>query len=150
MAMALALLQEGIVNTDIWLYDTFEGMTLPTEIDLAHDGTRALGFFDKDMPDAWISCIAGIEEVRNNMILTEYPGDRIHYVAGPVEETIPANLPSEQISLLRLDTDWYASTKHELENLFPMVSEGGVLIIDDYGHWQGSRKAVDEFFREYG
>jgi hypothetical protein len=47
---------------------------------------------------------------------------------------------------LRLDTDWYKSTKTELEWLYPTLSNSGVLIIDDYGHWQGSRKAVDEYF----
>ena len=58
---------------------------------------------------------------------------------------IQDNLP-EKISLLRLDTDWYSSTKKELEILYEKVSPGGVIIIDDYGHWGGSKKAVDEFF----
>jgi hypothetical protein len=49
---------------------------------------------------------------------------------------------------LRLDTDWHASTKHELENLYPIVSKHGIIIIDDYGHWQGSRKAVDEYIQD--
>ena len=55
------------------------------------------------------------------------------------------NLP-ESISVLRLDTDWYESTKHELECLWPKVSPGGFVLIDDYGHFTGARKAVDEFF----
>jgi hypothetical protein len=50
---------------------------------------------------------------------------------------------------LRLDTDWYASTKHELEHLYPRLRHGGILIIDDYGHWKGARQAVDEFIAEY-
>ena len=49
---------------------------------------------------------------------------------------------------MRLDTDWYESTKHELTHLFPLLSSGGVIIIDDYGHWQGAKKAVDEYFEE--
>jgi hypothetical protein len=56
------------------------------------------------------------------------------------------NLP-EQISILRLDTDWYTSTKIELEVLYKKLVKGGILIIDDYGHWQGARKAVDEYFK---
>jgi hypothetical protein len=64
-----------------------------------------------------------------------------------VEETIPQHAP-EQISVLRLDTDWYSSTKHELMHLFPRLSKNGVLIIDDYGHWAGARKAVDEYFAD--
>ena len=64
-----------------------------------------------------------------------------------MEETIPTHIP-HAISLLRLDTDWYESTKHELTHLFPLLSPGGVIIIDDYGHWQGAKKAVDEYFEE--
>jgi hypothetical protein len=78
---------------------------------------------------------------------TGYPSDLINYVEGKVEETIPVNAP-DQISLLRLDTDWYESTKHELIHLYPRLVEGGVLIIDDYGHWQGARRAVDEYIEE--
>ena len=73
-----------------------------------------------------------------------YPAERVHYHPGLVEETIPGGAP-EQIALLRLDTDWYASTKHELEHLYDRVRSGGVVIIDDYDYWEGSRKAVDEF-----
>jgi hypothetical protein len=70
---------------------------------------------------------------------------RIHFHTGMVEDTIPRLAP-ERIAILRLDTDWYVSTKHELEWLWPRLSSGGVLIIDDYGHFTGARKAVDEFF----
>jgi len=66
-------------------------------------------------------------------------------VAGAVEDTLPDRAPME-IALLRLDTDWYASTKHELETLYPRLVSGGVLMLDDYGHWTGCRKAVDEYF----
>jgi hypothetical protein len=60
-----------------------------------------------------------------------------------VEKTLPSHAPA-QIALLRLDTDWYASTRWELEHLFPRLSRNGVLIIDDYGHFKGARQAVDE------
>ena len=72
----------------------------------------------------------------------------MHFVQGMVEETIPAGAP-EKIALLRLDTDWYESTHHEMVHLFPRISDGGVLIIDDYGHWAGARRAVDEYFHEH-
>ncbi|MFC7470447.1 TylF/MycF/NovP-related O-methyltransferase [Actinomadura keratinilytica] len=78
-----------------------------------------------------------------------YPKERLHYVQGLVEKTVPAEAP-EQISVLRLDTDWYASTRHELEHLYPRLVSGGVLLIDDYGYWQGSRRAVDEFLEATG
>jgi hypothetical protein len=78
-----------------------------------------------------------------------YPDAKVHYVVGRVEDTVPDGAPSE-IALLRLDTDWYESTKHELVHLYPRLTPGGVLIIDDYGHWAGCRKAVDEYFSERG
>ena len=90
-------------------------------------------------------CAAG----RSKKILygTGYPSERIHFVPGKVEDTIPASAP-ESIALLRLDTDWYESTKHELVHLFPRLATSGVLIIDDYGHWRGSRLACDEYFEQ--
>jgi O-methyltransferase len=78
---------------------------------------------------------------------TAYPSEKVHYIKGMVEQTIPEFVP-KKIALLRLDTDWYESTKHELEHLFPRLSKGGVLIIDDYGHWQGARKAVEEYLKK--
>ena len=63
-----------------------------------------------------------------------------------MEDPIPERAP-DQIALLRLDTDWYESTKHELVHLFPRLQPGGVLIVDDYHYWRGSRKAVDDYFR---
>jgi hypothetical protein len=83
--------------------------------------------------------------VRNNVCGTGYPREKLHFVVGKVEDTIPATMP-RKIALLRLDTDWYDSTKHELSHLFPLLRPQGVLIVDDYGHWQGARKAVDEYF----
>jgi hypothetical protein len=65
-----------------------------------------------------------------------------------VEDSIPSTIP-EKISLLRMDTDWYESTKHELGHLFPRLSKGGIFILDDYGHWKGARKAADEFFENH-
>lgn len=65
-----------------------------------------------------------------------------------MERTIPAGAPGE-IAILRLDTDWYESTRHELEHLYPRLSPGGILIIDDYGHWRGSRKATDEYIEKH-
>jgi hypothetical protein len=73
----------------------------------------------------------------------------VRFVKGLVEDTLPSSAP-ESIALLRLDTDWYESTRHELIHLFPRLVSGGVLILDDYGHWQGARKALDEYFEEHG
>jgi hypothetical protein len=88
-------------------------------------------------------------EVRAALLSTGYPAERVHLVEGRVEDTLPAAAP-DAIALLRLDTDWYAGTKHELETLYPRLSPGGVLILDDYGHYEGARRAVDEYFADAG
>jgi len=97
--------------------------------------------------DATIRCYSPLEEVKRNMEATGYPPAQISYIKGKVEDTLPAEAPA-QIAVLRLDTDWYESTRHELVHLYPRLSPGGVLIIDDYGYWTGARKAVDEYFRD--
>jgi predicted O-methyltransferase YrrM len=71
---------------------------------------------------------------------------RFRIVEGDVLETLPAQAPA-MLSVLRLDTDWYVSTKHELEQLYPRLLPGGVLIVDDYGYWRGARKATDDYFQ---
>ena len=146
MAVSLALLQEGQRDRDIFLYDTFEGMTAPTINDKTLDGIFAQQHLDRSTNKSGYWCVAGIEEVRLNMNSTGYPEEKIHLIKGPVEKTIPSKMPTDPIALLRLDTDWYESTQHELTHLFPRLVEGGIMIIDDYGHWKGARKAVDEYF----
>lgn len=149
MIIAMALAEAGIVDRDLYLFDTYDGMTEPTDLDRSLDGRTAreqLAVQSKDDASS-VWCRASLDEVRHNMDSTGYPAERIHLVAGPVERTIPACAPAA-ISLLRLDTDWYESTRHELHHLFPRVSPDGVVIIDDYGHWQGARRAVDEYFQE--
>jgi hypothetical protein len=146
------LLQSGASNRTFWLYDTFEGMPDPTDVDVDVDGKPAtdrlaLDESLKDQSHVW--AIAGIEEVRMNLETTGYPISNIKLIKGRVEETIPATLP-KKIAILRLDTDWYESTKHELEHFYDRVVPGGVVIIDDYGYWSGARKAVDEFLEKRG
>jgi hypothetical protein len=150
MLAALALVHAGDLNRDLYLFDTFAGMTPPTEDDVAVDGISAVEHLINDVEKKNVWCIAGLEDVKRNMASTGYPSDRIHYVQGPVEQTVGEAVPPGPIALLRLDTDWYASTRHELEHLFPRLLPGAVLIIDDYGHWQGARKAVDEYFQHHG
>lgn len=145
MAAALTLLQEKDVSRDIYLFDTFTGMTQPSENDVSFDGVPAKDQFPIS-GEAW--CEADISDVKANMESTSYPSALLHYVPGPVEETITSDCSPHQIALLRLDTDWYESTLHELHHLFPRLVKGGILIIDDYGHWQGARKAVDEYFSQ--
>ena len=148
MAAAYALQELGDTSRHIHLFDTYEGMTPPTEKDVTFTGEKADDIL-KHTPkregpgNTW--CVASIEDVRQNMFSTGYPQDRIHFIKGRVEDTIPASAPAN-IALLRLDTDWYESTAHELTHLYPRLTPQGVLILDDYGHWQGARRAVDEYF----
>ena len=148
MAAALTLVGEGDTSRDLFLFDTFEGMTPPTDVDKLADGSLARTHLERDARGTGHWCYAGIDDVRANMASTNYPADRVHFVKGPVEERLPAHAPPAPIALLRLDTDWYESTRHEMIHLFPLLHEGGILIIDDYGHWAGARKAIDEYLAE--
>jgi hypothetical protein len=147
MAAALTLNSLGSTDRDLYLFDTFEGMSKPTDFDVRFNGESASSkFHDKRMDDEssdW--CRAALEDVRAGMESAEYPLSQTHFIKGMVEKTIPDAAP-RVISLLRLDTDFYESTRHELEHLYPRLSQGGALILDDYGHWRGAKQAVDEYF----
>jgi Macrocin-O-methyltransferase (TylF). len=147
MAAALALQAFGDTSRELFLFDTFQGMTTPTESDVDLNGDAARPAYEAALGQNgqcdW--CSAVLDEVRANMSSTGYPTEQVHFVPGPVERTIPTHAP-EAIALLRLDTDWYESTRHELEHLYPRLAHHGALIIDDYGHWKGARKAVDDYF----
>jgi hypothetical protein len=151
MAAAYSLASVGDTGRDLYLYDTYQGMTEPGAIDVDVRGNKAAERLSatKRTKSSEMWGYSPIEDVRRNLLSTGYPPDQLHFVAGRVEETIPREMP-EQIALLRLDTDWYGSTKHELEHLYPRVVSGGVVIFDDYGHWQGARAAVDEYIAANG
>jgi O-methyltransferase len=147
MVAAYALRRAADTSRDLWLYDTFEGMPPPTAADVDFTGRAAADQLASAVGAQadLVVAQASLEEVRANLARTGYPEARMRFVRGLVEDTIPSSAP-EQIALLRLDTDWESSTRHELEHLWPRLAVGGVLIIDDYGHWAGARAAVDAFF----
>jgi len=149
MVVALTLLANGDRSRSLYLYDTFEGMSAPTTADKSPEGISAQQMLEQAPAGTGIWCYASLEEVRANIASTGYPAEKIHLIKGKVEDTIPGTLPAA-LSLLRLDTDWYESTKHELLHLYPLLHRNGILIIDDYGDWQGARKAVDEYFENSG
>ena len=147
MLIANALMELGDFSRRLVLYDTFEGMPPPTSADQDWQRQAASKRLEaeaavKEASAVW--AISGIDEVTRNMASTGYPMANVDFVKGPVEKTIPSCLPG-RIALLRLDTDWYESTAHELRHLYPLLAPGGVVIIDDYGYWKGARRAVDEF-----
>jgi O-methyltransferase len=148
MAAMLTLVQLGDTSRNFYLYDTYEGMTPPTDKDKTFNDDRAADLLamtaeDKEGASYW--CVAGLKDVQQNVFSTGYPREKIHFIQGRVEDTLPASMP-KKIALLRLDTDWYESTYHELIHLYPLLCTNGVLIIDDYGFWQGCRQAVDDYF----
>ena len=148
-AVARTLDRLGDHGRDLYLYDTFEGMTEPTDKDLRYDGEAASQLLAAADKKSWVWAEASLEDVQAGFETVPYPSERVHFVKGPIEDTVPAEMPDE-IAILRLDTDWYASTAHEFEHLYPRLVSGGVLFIDDYGHWQGSRQATDEFLERTG
>lgn len=151
MIMALTLAQSGDLTRALYLYDTYEGMSTPTKMDvdvLGNVAEETMKHYDRgNGRSGW--CYSGLDEVRSNLKRTGYPTDLMTFVKGKVEDTIPGTIP-DRIALLRLDTDFYESTYHELCHLYPRLSSGGVLILDDYGHWKGCREAVDRYFAERG
>lgn len=151
MAAARTLVELGATDRDLYLYDTFEGLPEPGEHDAITGASQsiteiyaALQANAGDEP----YLAAPTDTVRANVALTGYPVDRVHTVQGMVEDTIASTAP-DQVAFLRLDTDFYSSTKVEMENLFPRLSPGGILIVDDYGYLEGSRKAVDDYLATY-
>jgi O-methyltransferase len=150
MAAALTFARLGR-DVPIWLYDTFEGMSEPTDLDrdsrTGASAAQLLARSKKFDTASSVRAYSPLEQVQKNLATTGY--QRIKFIKGKVEDTIPSNIP-DKICILRLDTDWYESTKHELQHLYPRLVSGGVLILDDYGHWAGARRAVDEYFAVQG
>jgi O-methyltransferase len=145
---AHALMHFGDTSRRIFLYDTFRGMPKPDDLDLRWDGVPALPTWERFQQNGKKWGFGGTQDhVRNVVYSSGYPQEKFVFVEGMVEATLPATRP-EKISLLRLDTDLYSSTDHELVHLYPVLSVGGVLIIDDYGWLLGAQIATDQFIAE--
>ena len=144
---------------DIYLYDTFAGLTEPGENDYTCKDAVLCNMSKEDVHNEWKSkiinettnnwCYTPLEIVKNRLNSKGYPENKLHYIVGDVMETLKNknNIP-EKIAVLRLDTDWYESSKYELEQMYDNVVCGGVIIFDDYYHWEGQRKATDDFFKK--
>jgi macrocin-O-methyltransferase TylF-like protien len=134
-AAIAAALNDADAARQVFLFDTFEGLPAPTRDD--PDYERAIQFTGK--------CRGELEEVHNLFCRL---GLRNHQlIKGMFQDTLPTTETGD-ISLLHIDGDWYESTRVCLENLWDRVPEGGVVQIDDYGEWQGCKRAVDEFLSE--
>lgn len=144
-AMLMAyMLKKYKSNKNLYLYDTYEGMPEPKIMDAkVSTGEKAIKVFNREVKKFGRMIAISLEEVKRNMNIVDYKN--VIYIKGMVEHTIPVVIP-KKIAILRLDTDWYDSTKHELKYLYPLLSVKGVLLLDDYGFWSGCRKAVDDYF----
>jgi O-methyltransferase len=156
--MALANLGQGVARRDLHLFDAFTDICEP---DQAVDGERAIrevkawgkgaGATGKLAPvTGFYDSMGGAGTLAGNKELLEktvgYPAQKLHYHVGWFQDTLPSAASDiGPIALLRLDGDWYASTKVCLERLYDQVVPGGFVIVDDYGAYEGCRKAVDEF-----
>lgn len=147
LAVARTLLDCGDTSRDLYLFDTFTEMPAPGPADIDMHGRPVSEYLDELMAQPWLEYLP-LDAVRALLADSGYPADKVHFVVGLVEDTIPGLAP-DAIALCRLDTDFYASTAHEMEHLFPRISAGGVLLIDDYGEFQGARKAVDEYLAQH-
>jgi O-methyltransferase len=147
-AAALTLLESHDTERELHLFDTFEGMPPPSDVDVRlKDGQTAEEIMRTNDKDTAVWAVAELDDVQQGMVETGYPSEKVVYHQGRVEETIPDEAP-DQIALLRLDTDWYESTRHELDHLYDRLSPGGILIIDDYRYWEGSYRATHEWLDE--
>jgi hypothetical protein len=160
-ALWISVLQQMGESRDIYMYDTFAGLTRPGAFDYTRPDAVICHVSQADVMREWESkvvtpelntwCYTPLDAVKNRLESMWYPRDRLHYIVGDVMKTLadPRNIP-ESIAILRLDTDWYESSKYELEQLYAKVPRGGVVIFDDYYHWDGQRRATDEFFASIG
>ena len=152
-------LMNSNVIRDIYMYDTFSGLTKPSEYDYTCPNSKIFNMDKDDVLNNWKTqiinektnnwCFTPLEQVKNTLNITGYPESNLHYIIGDVMETLKdkSNIP-EKIAILRLDTDWYESSKFELEQMYDNVVSGGVIIFDDYYLWDGQRRATDEFFEK--
>jgi O-methyltransferase len=151
MLIALTLKDLGVEDRDIYLYDLFGTRPKYGEWDVEMHSGKSVGDYyalvdqgDRDAMKNWE--FYSEAEVMQNLRSTGYNPNRIHLIRGDVCETLN-DFSHTEVALMRLDTDFYESTKHELTSLYPKLSKNGVMIIDDYGHWLGARRATDEFLQ---
>jgi len=138
-----------VKKRDLWLFDSYEGLPDPTKEDFL-DGAESRGTGDHVRPLPKGSCLGTLDEVQELLLRRRgFPEDRIHFVKGWFQDTVPVTGQTiQEIAVLRIDGDWYESTKVCLEGLFDKVVANGAVIIDDYQSCYGCERAVDEFLDE--
>ncbi|GAC1404449.1 MAG: hypothetical protein NVSMB56_19020 [Pyrinomonadaceae bacterium] len=120
----------------LWLYDSFQGLPEPIEC----DGGLAREFVGK--------CLGAEENVREALRLSEFPEERYTIRKGWFHETFPLRPLPDAVAILHIDADWYDSVMLTLNTFYDLVPDGGVIILDDFGHWEGCREAFYDFVAE--
>ena len=138
----------GSMQRKLWLFDSYEGLPEPTEMDFNPELGDGTGEHVRPLPKG--SCLGQLDDVKDLMFnKNNFPRDRIEFVKGWFDTTVPAKKDEiNEIAVLRIDGDWYESTKCCLENLYDHVTPGGYIIIDDYQSCYGCKRAVDEYIQK--
>lgn len=124
-------------SRDTWLFDSFEGMPVTT----IEDGEVAKEYIGKD--------VGSLDSVKEILRIVNADMKKVRIIKGWYQDTFP-NHRIQNIALLNIDADWYSSVKLCLDTFFDKVTPGGYISIDDYGHWEGCKRAVDEFLEQRG
>ena len=138
----------NVTDRIVWAADSFEGLPEP---DAEKYPVEARSFKSAAMTKYYNHLAVGLDEVKRNFAAYGMLDDQVKFLKGWFKDTLPA-APIGAIAVLRLDGDYYESTRDALTNLYDKVSPGGYVVIDDYGedNWTYCRKAVDEFRQERG
>jgi len=131
----------GITDRNVWVADSFEGLPRPNPEEYPADAS--------DPHHKFPQLAVSLEEVRSNFKKYGLLDDQVRFLKGLFRDTLPS-APIERLAVIRLDGDMYESTMDALVNLYPKLSVGGYVIVDDYGALQACRKAVDDYRIEHG
>jgi hypothetical protein len=138
----------GVDDRIVWVADSFEGLPAPDPDLFPLEAKVQSG---PVIQKSYHNLAVGLEEVKRNFLAYGLLDDQVRFLKGWFKDTLP-NAPIGTLSLMRLDGDFYESTRDGLNSLYDRLSVGGYVIIDDYGEdsWTYCRKAVDEFRSERG
>jgi O-methyltransferase len=138
--MRAVLTAYGETDRVVWVADSFEGLPRPDPVRYPAD--------TGDRHWTWPQLAVSVDEVERNFARYGLLDDQVRFLTGWFRETLP-KAPIERLAVLRVDADMYESTMEALTYLYPKLSPGGFVIIDDYGDVPGCRKAVDQFRAEH-
>ena len=132
------LLAAGAPSRDVWAFDSFEGLPEPGPLDGALSVGRG-------------ATLRGSEERLRAAVARYADRARLHVAKGWFADTFPVHAGRiDAVAVLHVDGDWYESVELTLETFHAKVPAGGFVVVDDYGHWEGARRATDEFRRAHG